>query len=68
MSKARWMRDAGLGLIITPTIMFGILIWGAVSESRLLSEHWDVYVPFVVLPYAAGVALLLYARKVSRAA
>ena len=68
MSKSRWIRDAGLGLIITPTIMFGILIWGGVSEPRLLTEHWEVYLPFVVLPYAAGIALLLYARKVSRAA
>ena len=63
MNGRRWKRDAGLGLIITPAIMFGLLIYGAIMESRLLVERWDIYLLFVALPVAAGIALLWSARR-----
>jgi hypothetical protein len=35
------MRDAGVGLITNPTIMFALMIYAAVRESRLLLDDWD---------------------------
>lgn len=58
MSNRRFMRDLGVGLITTPTIMFCIPIWAAVSEPRFLLEEWDCFLPCIALPYAIGAALI----------
>lgn len=62
-SGRQWIRDAGLALIITPIIMFGILIYGAFTEPGLLLDHWDVYMPFVAMPWAVGAVLLWRAAR-----
>jgi len=62
----RQLRDAGWALIYTPAIMFVILIWGALHEPLVILEDWDIYFPFIILPWAAGIALLVKARKKAR--
>ena len=63
MTNRLWLRDAGFAVIITPTILFFLPIYGAIQEPRLLGEHWDFYLPFIALPWTAGIALFWSARR-----
>jgi hypothetical protein len=63
MTKIRWIRDAGIALVITPTIMLCIPIYAALVEPKLLIDHWDFYWPWVGIPYAVGLALWAYSRR-----
>jgi hypothetical protein len=67
VSRGPWMRNAGVALIGTPTIMFCVLIYAAVREPVLLLDHWDFYLPWIGLPYAIGAALLWWDMKHRRA-
>ena len=67
MRHPRSVKNAGWALITTPVIMLNVMILGALEKPSLLIKYWEVYLLFVIGPMAAGIALVLYARKLSRA-
>ncbi|MES2441788.1 MAG: hypothetical protein V4574_03090 [Pseudomonadota bacterium] len=67
MTGADWIERLAVSLIMVPTIMFCIPIWAALNRPALLLEQPQVFLLFLALPYAAGIALWLWARKLRRA-
>jgi hypothetical protein len=58
-----WKRDFGLGLILTPTILLCIPVLAALADPKILVREWQFFVPFVILPYAVGIGLLVSAHR-----
>ena len=61
--RRRLLRDAALALVITPTIFLFPLILGAFREPAMVARYWDVYLPFLGLPYLLGVMLAFSAFR-----
>ena len=61
--KINWMRDTGLALIITPTIMFFLPIYAAFSNPELIITDWEFFLPWVLLPYVLGIMLWILSRR-----
>lgn len=70
MSKPTWVRLKGTGwsLIVFSTLLLGLPLYAAILEPKILIEDWDLFLVLLVLPWTVGIALLLYARKLRRAA
>lgn len=66
MAKADWRKQLGGSLILTPTILLCLPIWGALNDPALLVEYWDFFLLFLGIPYLAGIALWLWAWKLPR--
>jgi hypothetical protein len=68
MAGATIRERLAVALIMSPTILFCIPIWGALNHPSLLIEHWDFYLLFLGIPYAVALALWLGARHSRRSA
>ena len=60
------MRRLAIAIIITVTIFMAIPLLGLVeSPWTLLTEYWEFYLIFIIIPYAVA-GLLLFLSKKSR--
>lgn len=68
LTPVQKLRRAAWALFVTPTLMLFPLTLGPFFAPATVLEYLDVYLLFFGIPYAAALALWLYARKLARTA
>jgi hypothetical protein len=59
------LRNLGLSMLVTPIGMFPIGVLAAFREPGLVVEDWDFFVPFFLVPMAAGAGLWVYSKRLA---